>query len=465
VAYTSSDINVATVDKNGIVMAGAKGSASITATYSQGGQSVKVSVAVTVPPPVLTPSPTALSFNNQNVGTSSSPQTVTITNVSSNQGLKVGPVSAMGDFSETDDCTSSSPIAVGGMCTINVTFKPAAAGSRTGVASVPDSMDIVPLTVLLAGTGVAPPSISSLSPTSGPVGTSVTIAGANFGATQGSSTVTFNGTAATPTSWSATSIAVAAPTGATTGNVVVTVRGTASNGVNFTVSSGGGGPITYVQGNSAFQFNWTGSITLVYTAAQTAGNLNIIVVSELNEYSPPAAINSVTDRSGNTYVLAVGPTALNGLGTQAIYYAKNIAAAAPNANVVTVTFGSTGNSYPEIRIVEYSGLDRVNPLDVSIANAGYTCYGCPLDGNMSTSGPATTTNANDLLVAANMVDYISGPYTTMAGPGFAARLMPNSGDILEDELVGATGNYTATAPLSEQGSFIMQMVAFRAAQH
>jgi hypothetical protein len=53
----------------------------------------------------------------------------------------------------------------------------------------------------------------------------------------------------------------------------------------------------------------------------------------------------------------------------------------------------------------------------------------------------------------------------MAGPGFAARLMPNSGDILEDELVGATGNYTATAPLSEQGSFIMQMVAFRAAQH
>ena len=52
------------------------------------------------------------------------------------------------------------------------------------------------------------PNITSLSPTTGAAGTSVTITGTNFGATQGSSTVTFNGTAATPTSWSATSITV-----------------------------------------------------------------------------------------------------------------------------------------------------------------------------------------------------------------------------------------------------------------
>src|SRR5260370_21749764 len=103
-AYTSSNTSVATVDNNGVVTAVAAGNASITATYGQGAQSVHVSVPVTVPPPVLTPSPTALSFNGQNVGTSSSPQTLTITNVSSNQGLRVGSVSAMGDFSETDNC-------------------------------------------------------------------------------------------------------------------------------------------------------------------------------------------------------------------------------------------------------------------------------------------------------------------------------------------------------------------------
>ncbi len=79
--------------------------------------------------------------------------------------------------------------------------------------------------------------IAGLSVTSGPVGTSVTITGTNFGATQGTSTVTFNGTAGVPTSWSATVIVVPVPSGATTGNVVVTVGGVASNGVMFTVTT------------------------------------------------------------------------------------------------------------------------------------------------------------------------------------------------------------------------------------
>jgi len=86
------------------------------------------------------------------------------------------------------------------------------------------------------------PTITSLNPTLGTVGTSVTITGTNFGATQGTSTVTFNGTATNPTSsanWSATSIVVPVPTGATTGNVVVTVGGVASNGVLFTVNTTG----------------------------------------------------------------------------------------------------------------------------------------------------------------------------------------------------------------------------------
>ncbi len=83
------------------------------------------------------------------------------------------------------------------------------------------------------------PSITSLTPNSGAVGSSVTVAGNNFGATQGTSTVQFNGTTASPTSWSSTSIAVAVPSGATTGPVVVTVNGQASNGVTFTVNSSG----------------------------------------------------------------------------------------------------------------------------------------------------------------------------------------------------------------------------------
>jgi YD repeat-containing protein len=79
--------------------------------------------------------------------------------------------------------------------------------------------------------------ISSLSPSSGAIGTVVTINGANFGDSQGLGKVTFNGVAATPSSWSDTAIVAPVPTGATTGPVIVTTSPIPSNGVTFTVGS------------------------------------------------------------------------------------------------------------------------------------------------------------------------------------------------------------------------------------
>jgi hypothetical protein len=83
-----------------------------------------------------------------------------------------------------------------------------------------------------------PPFIVSLTPNSGPTGTSVVIAGFNFGATQGASTVRFNGTLVTSgVSWGANSITANVPAGAATGNVTVTVNAVVSNGVLFTVTA------------------------------------------------------------------------------------------------------------------------------------------------------------------------------------------------------------------------------------
>ena len=78
------------------------------------------------------------------------------------------------------------------------------------------------------------PTISSLNPTSGTVGSSVTINGSGFGSTQGS--VTFNGVTATSfTTWNTSTIVTTVPSGATTGNVVVIAGGKSSAGVPFTV--------------------------------------------------------------------------------------------------------------------------------------------------------------------------------------------------------------------------------------
>jgi RHS repeat-associated protein len=96
-------------------------------------------------------------------------------------------------------------------------------------------------TVVVNGLGGSTsPYLVTISPTSGPVTTSVGIAGANFGASQGTSTVTFNGVPGNPTSWSANSVIVPVPSSATSGNVVVTVSGTSSNSSNFTVTNAPG---------------------------------------------------------------------------------------------------------------------------------------------------------------------------------------------------------------------------------
>jgi len=203
--------------------------------------------------------------------------------------------------------------------------------------------------------------------------------------------------------------------------------------------------ITYVQGNYATPQSAQTSVNVTFNAPQNVADLNVVVVG-WNDST--ATVTAVTDKSGNTYALAVGPTVQSGLASQSIYYAKNIAAAAAGANVVTVTFSSAAK-HPDIRILEYKGADPNNPVDVAAANSG--------SGATSSSGAATTTNATDLLFGANLVQTVtSGP-----GSGFASRLLTSpDGDIAEDEMVTATGSYNATASLSS-GQWIMQMVAFR----
>jgi len=81
-------------------------------------------------------------------------------------------------------------------------------------------------------------SIASINPTSGLPGSSATITGSLFGATQGTSTVTFGVTNATVVSWSSSSVTVTVPNlGLGSVSVAVHVNGVASNPVQFLVTN------------------------------------------------------------------------------------------------------------------------------------------------------------------------------------------------------------------------------------
>ncbi len=110
--------------------------------------------------------------------------------------------------------------------------------NETSIKSKQNSIKIDKDSGLVAISSLTVPSITSFSPTSGLVGTTVTILGNDFSATASENNVQFNGTATIVTAASTTSLTVIVPAGATTGAVNVTVNSiSATSSSVFTVLS------------------------------------------------------------------------------------------------------------------------------------------------------------------------------------------------------------------------------------
>jgi len=92
--------------------------------------------------------PTTLSFDSQALGTTSQPQTVTLTN-SGSLSLQISHIGISGPFSETNNCGTT--LGPSSTCTVSVTFAPTAAGSATGTLTLADSAADSPQTVELSG--------------------------------------------------------------------------------------------------------------------------------------------------------------------------------------------------------------------------------------------------------------------------------------------------------------------------
>ena len=204
--------------------------------------------------------------------------------------------------------------------------------------------------------------------------------------------------------------------------------------------------IAFVQLNYATPQSSVSTVSVPFKATQSAGNLNVVVVGWNDTTS---RVSSVTDTKGNAYQLAVGPAAVPGALTQSIYYAKNIVAAAAGANTVRVSFTAAA-LYPDIRILEYGGMDQLSPVDVTASATGST--------STSSTPPVATTTSPDLLFAANTV----ATWTRGAGSGWTNRVITTpDGDIAEDRIVSTAGSYGSSAPLGGPGPWVMQMVAFK----
>jgi MYXO-CTERM domain-containing protein len=103
---------------------------------------------------------TALNFGSQVVGTAGATQTVTVSNSGSAAlaftGLTLGGT-APGDFSRAGTCSTATPVAAGGSCTLVLGFAPTATGSRSATLTLASNASNGSAAVSLGGTGTATP--------------------------------------------------------------------------------------------------------------------------------------------------------------------------------------------------------------------------------------------------------------------------------------------------------------------
>ena len=109
----------------------------------------------------VTSSAQSLTFASRTVGSASTPQSVTLTNIGS-AAASISGISVAGDYTETNTCDGT--LSLGANCQITVTFTPTWSGSRPGKLVVtytdPPELEVISL----SGTGQSPSTTVAISP-------------------------------------------------------------------------------------------------------------------------------------------------------------------------------------------------------------------------------------------------------------------------------------------------------------
>lgn len=214
-----------------------------------------------------------------------------------------------------------------------------AVGNLTGITQQPSST----LAVL------------QFTPSSSPIGTTVTIYGTGFSATPASNTVKFNGTTATVLTASTTVLTANVPSGATSGPISVTVgANTATSSASFTV--GNGGAPTLASFNPAVG-NYGATVTLTGTnydttvindrvafagamgAVATATATMITVPVPSTAQTGPIAVSTINGKATSAQEFYVAPP---GIVATDVQYTGRITVDGPTVVASITTANKTG---------------------------------------------------------------------------------------------------------------------------
>jgi FtsP/CotA-like multicopper oxidase with cupredoxin domain len=318
---------------------------------------------------VVTATPASLSFADQFVGTTSAPQTVTLTATGlSSIAVSVAGADA-GDFAQTNTCAGSILALV--PCTISVTFTPAAVGARTASLSILTSTSPVPLTVSLAGNGVAP--VASVSPTTVSFGNQL------LNVTSAPTPVTLTNAGTLPLTVSSLALAGANPGDFAQTSTCPVAPATLAAGANCTINVTFRPAALGVRGarllvNTNDPISPTVTVTLDGTGVAPLATVNPTSLSFVNQLVtlPPTVgpAQSVTlSNSGTAPVLGLG-IALSGANAadfaQTSTCGTGLLAGASCTISVTFAPGSSGTKLASLAITGTDGVNAIPALAVAL---------------------------------------------------------------------------------------------------
>ncbi len=361
----------------------------------------------------------------------------------------------------------SNVVVPAGSCTITLNYAGATAGSTSGFTLGAFTPAGYPTTSSTGGAGFAvTPSVTSISPPSGPVSQVVTVYGTGFSTTPANNTVIFGAAGAgTVTAASATSLTVTTPgTGSGPVNVTVTVNGqTSAASATYTfipppiAANKPGVAVPYNSAGTAIDLSAsiTGGPHSSIALATAAAHGTISISGDVVTYTPTAGYFGV---DSFTYT-ATGAGGTSGVATVSIVVATPGAPVTADRNGVAIPHNSPGTAIDlssSVTGVRSSIAVATTPAHGSVAVAGEVATYTPTAGYFGgdsftftatgpggTSAPATVT----LTVALPPAPTANGMTSTVpyGATNHVIALTPTGGPATGATITTAPSHGTATA--------------------
>ncbi|WFT91393.1 IPT/TIG domain-containing protein [Bradyrhizobium barranii] len=346
--------------------------------------------------------------------------TITGTNFTGVTAVTFGGTAAAGfTFNSATSITATSPAGAAGAVDVRVTTP-----GGTSATSAADQF-----------TYAAPPTVTSISPTSGPQtgGTTVVITGTNF---SGATAVTFGATAATGFAVnSATQITATSPAGTGTVDITVTTVGGTSatsaadqftyvptptvTSISPTSGPGAGGTTVTITGT-----NFTGATTVVFGATAATG-VTVNSATQITATSPAGTSTidiRVTTAGGTSATSAADQFTY--VATPAVTSLSPTSGPAAGGTVVTIT----GTNFTGVTAVSFGGT----------AAAGFTFNSAT---SITATSPAGAAGAVDVRVTTpgGTSAISAADQFTYAGPPSITSISPTGGPLGGGTIVTITG--------------------------